>query len=473
MSSRRIASKSAKIPHSSHESVHDDDEVIPKAEFASYSVRLLPAEQEFVSLDTVREYCQVPDEVEFRIPRLGESADNPPEGYFTCYKAHLVNCLLRFLMTEVIIHSFNRFGLSISQMTLTGLQHLIGILVLSYKQGMVLDSDYFETFLRLHQSSGTLMYCLTPQKFMLIVKKTISNGHEWRECFFFVCINNASIAESCISIFRSEWKKHDAKPLWLWPQDLTIVRDLLRGDSFYWSSFSPQRVRRVLACHDSRDDPQTIVEEEADQVMEEFYPRDAPLTSQQARLPKNKKVAFDDSDFPAEDILLPRWGSNFAPNDGSGSSNMPFPDCDSGACLGLLPLDLDASPTLDELPRSKTFAEGLHVFNSALKAIYSDTRLSCFKVEQAEKEVARMQSVAAAHDLRDWDLAKRNARALRRTERQGRRRIVAATADHSAQFVTEYGKLKEAQELVGDYCECRGSVCTLWCTQEANYTFES
>lgn len=203
-------------------------------------------------LDTVQEFCQVPDEVEFWIPKRGEHVDNPLKGYFTCYEAHLLRCRLWFLIPEVIIQTLNRFEMSISQMTLTGLQNIISI------SGMTLDADYFEALLRPSSSSGPLMYDLTPRQYMSIIKKTISNGHDWRNCFFFVRINDASFEESCIPIFRSEWSQHGTlvgylltfcfdnillcicillfavpNPLWPFPKDLIVVRHLLWGGPFH------------------------------------------------------------------------------------------------------------------------------------------------------------------------------------------------------------------------------------------------
>lgn len=143
--------------------------------------------------------------MEFRIPLQGERADSPPEGYFTCYEAFLVCCRLRFPILEVIVRTMNRFELSISQLNPTGLQQLIGILVLSYEHRLALTADHLEALLKPLQASGPFMYRLDPRQFMLIIKRMLSNGHEWSDYFFFVGINSASIDESCIPIFHSEW----------------------------------------------------------------------------------------------------------------------------------------------------------------------------------------------------------------------------------------------------------------------------
>lgn len=57
-------------------------------------------------------------------------------------------------------HSPNLGSLStaISQISLCGLQHLGGILVLSNERGMSLDADYFEALLSTINKSGSLIY---------------------------------------------------------------------------------------------------------------------------------------------------------------------------------------------------------------------------------------------------------------------------------------------------------------------------
>ena len=97
-------------------------------------------------LAAIRHFCKVPELVEFRLPEAGEVALSPPEGYFTCYEAYLMQCHLRFPIPELNVHLLNPFNLSISQVNPCGLQHLVGILVLSYELGITLDSDHLEAW---------------------------------------------------------------------------------------------------------------------------------------------------------------------------------------------------------------------------------------------------------------------------------------------------------------------------------------
>ncbi|WZZ50965.1 hypothetical protein YC2023_051072 [Brassica napus] len=189
MSTRKRTSERTTTLSSSSEDVHDRDILVPKAEFIPHSVD--PAEGEAywiarcgliiplleasfpimnrrmidasapsrTSLDflrVVREFFRIPDDVEFRIPRRGQSADNPPEGYFTCYESYLVRCRLWFQIPDIIVRVLDRFEVSISQLTPTSLQHLIGVVILSFESVFPLPlvisklfSDYSLTWIRL------------------------------------------------------------------------------------------------------------------------------------------------------------------------------------------------------------------------------------------------------------------------------------------------------------------------------------
>jgi len=168
------------------------------------------------------------------------------------------------------VRLFSRFGLSISQVNPCGFQHIVGILVLSYERGMTLDVDHLEGLFMSRGNSDIVQ--LLPRNNMAIVKGFASNFHSWKKHFIFVCVNNASVEESCIPIFRTRWGRKGipdrihasfgfddiqpyaffscfvvTNPLPSTPDDLLTVRDLLYGGPFNWASFTPKRVRRAVA----------------------------------------------------------------------------------------------------------------------------------------------------------------------------------------------------------------------------------
>ncbi|KFK23497.1 hypothetical protein AALP_AAs55070U000100 [Arabis alpina] len=72
------------------------------------------------SLDKLRTEFEVPNEVEFSLPRSSDRADDPPLGYFTMYENSIEECFLTFPIPPVILDYFWTHKVALAQATPRG-----------------------------------------------------------------------------------------------------------------------------------------------------------------------------------------------------------------------------------------------------------------------------------------------------------------------------------------------------------------
>ncbi|KAF2573946.1 hypothetical protein F2Q70_00002279 [Brassica cretica] len=216
-----------------------------------------------------------------------------------------------FSIPEILVRVLDRFEVAISQLTPLAIQHLIGILILSYEPGFSLSVDHFETLLRLQLVKDTDKHRLVPRNFIRCVCR--------RELH---------------STVLEEW---------------SLLMDFLYAEE----GSEGTEVRAP--------GPASVADTGSDSEPDDQNPVVAPTAVPESSSWKGKDIDLGDIEFLMDDSMLPGWDPNLAYGDRSGSSEVPILDFDD--FFAGLPPGFDAPLLSKESARPKFVAEGSRIVN--------------------------------------------------------------------------------------------------------------
>ncbi|KAF3583120.1 hypothetical protein DY000_02031430 [Brassica cretica] len=217
----------------------------------------------------------------------------------------------------------------------------------------------------------------------------------WTQFFIFVRVDNASVEESCIPILRIIWGRRGTfdllhaslsfNDIGSYKSVSHFCRDQSLSPSSGWlgHDYTPKRVRRAVALHRSRFQPDLPVEEEEDEPsMDGFVPCESPVERERSRNRKDKHIVVDDG----EAELL---GSN--PPEAQGGVKGP------------------------------EYYQGVEASQWALDASIQEVRMAQFRAKKADKEIARLRDELERSRRDEGGLV---ATEILRAHRRGRREMV-------------------------------------------------
>ncbi|KAJ4885557.1 hypothetical protein Rs2_35650 [Raphanus sativus] len=201
---------------------------------------------------------------------------------------------------------------------------------------------------------------------MLVVRSTVSNFNHWKQFFFYVRLNAASVEEEFIPMFQTvQNPPPHISVIHPWPRDIIEVRDALRSGDHWWTSFTRRRVRKAIRLVH----PDFEAEGDIDFAPVEHLPERVPVERSPGLPSKDKDIEVEDHDFPGYDFPLPGWDPTLGFSDGSGLSDAPIPSFDD--FFSGLPDHPNLHPFVEETERPEVFAETSRVVNRAMNNLGS------------------------------------------------------------------------------------------------------
>ncbi|KFK41122.1 hypothetical protein AALP_AA2G088700 [Arabis alpina] len=213
------------------------------------------------SLDKLRTEFEVPDEVEFSLPRSSDRANYPPHGYFTMYENSIEECFLTFPIPPVILDYFWRHKIALAQATPRGIRHLVGILVRGRECRKEVTVYHFLNLLKIGSRGmvgNDMIVAIEAEVGCLVIDDHPTKDRHWINYFFYVKISEASVGDQWPEKVVTRWRYRGPSgfppsPDGLFTDFLSAVRSK-RHLCFWERTFHFQRVKRAMGYLSFREE---------------------------------------------------------------------------------------------------------------------------------------------------------------------------------------------------------------------------
>ncbi|KAG7564438.1 hypothetical protein ISN44_As10g012040 [Arabidopsis suecica] len=206
------------------------------------------------SLGALRRLCNIPQQIEFSLPRPNESPEMVREGFCCAYKVYFKGCGLFFPIPEVLILYLLHLGIAFPQMAPNFLRYVLSTLTVSAEAGFSLTTSELLGLFRARNSAVAGIFSMNPILDRNLIDGMPLNDGPWRKYWFFFRVNPHSVQ-------GLSGNQTIPRPT---ADFLSFFRIVSEGDT-NWNSFTLQRIHGAgLAIKDGKTHPLDPPPEEKD-----------------------------------------------------------------------------------------------------------------------------------------------------------------------------------------------------------------
>ncbi|XP_018458436.1 uncharacterized protein At3g60930, chloroplastic-like [Raphanus sativus] len=176
-----------------------------------------------------------------------ETPETVRSGYGGAYLSFFESCGLSFPIPRQLLEILAEFGISLTQLCVNLLRHLLAILVRAREEKLLFELEELHSLylIKLNQKNpGTFL--ASPRPGLHVIGGTPYRDDLWREQFFVFKVDSSTVGDFDFSLLPRRWAKTIAHP------KVSPMSDQLRGmvavlklGDTDWSSFTSERIRTL------------------------------------------------------------------------------------------------------------------------------------------------------------------------------------------------------------------------------------